>query len=357
LAAVSHNKALCKRVSGGAACHAKVVSDPGGHPLVRALPTGFSPTQLRGVYGLSGTGSGKRVAIVGAYNDTTIKADLDKYSQTYGLPVLSNCATRGQGSCFERLDEHGGQTFGTSDSGWAVETALDVETVHGLCPSCRIDLIEATTASMTNLMAAEDEAVVTGATVVSNSWGGSETKTELGLDAHFQAPGVTYVAASGDSGYGVSYPAASPKVLAVGGTSLQLSSTGRRSSETAWSGAGSGCSKYEAKPTWESDSGCEHRSVADVAAVADPDTGVAIYSGSSSSGAGWFTVGGTSLATPVIAASVAVGGLSPQVATIAAHHSGLYDVSTGQNGTCPIPYLCKAGIGYDGPTGWGVPKA
>jgi subtilase family serine protease len=356
-ASSDHADNLCRRTTGTVACYAKVISGPGGAPLVQSLPHGISPSQLRTVYGFSVSGSGKRVAIVGAYNDVVIKGDLDRYSQTYGLPVLPACTSHTQVACFERLNEHGGQTFGSPDAGWAVETALDVETVHGLCPGCRIELIQADTASMSHLMTAEDEAAVTGATIVSNSWGGSETKGEVGLDSHFGAPGVTYLAASGDSGYGVSYPAASSEVIAVGGTSLSVTTSGRRTSETAWSGSGSGCSRYEPKPRWQSDGGCVRRSIVDIAAVADPNTGVAVYSSSGGSGSGWFTVGGTSLATPIIAAGIAVGALPSQASTLAQHRLGLYDVTSGQNGVCPLPYLCKATVGYDGPTGWGVPKA
>jgi subtilase family serine protease len=197
---------------------------------------------------------------------------------------------------------------------------------------------------------------------VSNSWGGSEFSGETvsSYDGHFNHIGHPITFSSGDSGYGVEYPAASQYVTAVGGTTLRLGSNNAYQSETVWSGAGSGCSAYEPKPTWQSDTRCVRRTVADVAADADPNTGAAVYDSVSYQGrSGWFQVGGTSLSSPLIAA---VYGLAGNAASTNdgsypyAHTSSLHDVTSGHNGTCGGSYLCAGKVGYDGPTGKGTPK-
>jgi subtilase family serine protease len=149
--------------------------------------------------------------------------------------------------------------------------------VSAICPNCHILLVEASSTSFANLVAAVDRAAIMGATEISNSYGGSEYAGEVSDQQHFNHPGIAITVSSGDGGYGVEFPAASEFVTAVGGTSLVRSSTTRGWSETVWSGAGSGCSAYVSKPSWQTDSGCTRRTVADVAAVADPNTGVAVY--------------------------------------------------------------------------------
>ncbi len=195
---------------------------------------------------------------------------------------------------------------------------------------------------------------------------------ETADDAHFNHPGIAITASSGDNGYGVSYPAASRYVTAVGGTSLKKASNARGWTETAWSGAGSGCSAYDAKPSWQTDTGCAKRTVADVSAVADPNTGVAVYDTANSCGTssycdylisigvvqgadGWVQVGGTSASSPIIASVYALGGHSSASWTYA-HTASLNDVTSGSNGSCSGSYLCTAKAGYDGPTGLGTPN-
>ena len=157
-------------------------------------------------------------------------------------------------------------------------------------------------------------------------------------------------ASNGDSGYGVEFPAASPSVIAVGGTSLVSATNARGWSETAWSGSGSGCSTKFLKPSWQKDRGCKHRTVGDVSAVADPNTGVAVYL------SGWYVFGGTSAAAPIIAATFAVdGGKVKHAYSLYTHSTDLNDVTVGSNGTCTVTYLCTAEVGYDGPTGLGTP--
>jgi subtilase family serine protease len=213
---------------------------------------------------------------------------------------------------------------------------------------------------MDDLGAAVNEAVSLGAGYVSNSYGGSEDSSDSTYDSeYFNHPGTVITASAGDSGYGVEYPAASPDVTAVGGTSLnQDSSTSRGWSESAWSGSGSGCSQYESKPSWQTDSGCSGRTVADVSAVADPNTGVAVYDSYQSSG--WEVVGGTSASSPIIASVYADAGTPSSGSNPAsfpyAHTGALNDVTSGSNGSCSTGYLCTAGSGYDGPTGLGTPN-
>ena len=335
-----------------AGCYAKLLS-----ATPSAAPSGYSPAQLRAAYGAVGRGTAK-IAVIDAYGDPSIKSDLDVYSRAFGLPVLPLCTSAAQTTCFEKTDQSGGQHFPRTNTGWALETALDVEAVHGICPGCRIELVQATSPSIANLMAAVDQAVRSGAQIVSMSWGGSETSSELTADAHFQPSAVDFVASSGDSGYGTSWPAASSRVVAVGGTRLSLGASGQRLSETAWSGSGSGCSKYETKPAWQHDPSCARRSIADVAAVADPATGAAVYSSLSSGGSGWFSVGGTSLAAPVVAGLLGLAGPTSQAALMSRLYSALgtnrtFDISSGTNGSCST-YLCRALPGYDGPTGIGT---
>jgi len=258
------------------------------------------------------------------------------------------------------VNQSGLTSYPQQNSGWSLEIALDVEAAHAMCQNCGILLVEANSASYTNLMSAVDRAVLLGAIVVSNSYGSSEFSGETTYDSHFNHPGVAFTVSSGDAGYGTEYPAASRYVTAVGGTSLFLNGDGSYNHETAWSGAGSGCSSYESKPTWQTDTGCAKRSVADVSAVADPNTGAAVYDTVRYGGqSGWFQVGGTSLAAPVVAAIYALSGNVPAGQTESSLPYGspinLNDVLTGNNGTCGS-YLCVARVGYDGPTGLGSPK-
>jgi subtilase family serine protease len=226
--------------------------------------------------------------------------------------------------------------------------------VSAVCPNCHILLVEATTNLDTDLYASVDTAASLGANAISNSWGGDESSDETANDVHFNHPGIAITASSGDDGFGVSYPAASPYLTAVGGTSLTKSSSSRGWTEAAWSGAGSGCSAYEPKPAWQTDSGCARRTVADVSAVADPDTGVAVlFAGA------WFTVGGTSASAPIIASTYALAGNASSIDAGSfpySHSGGLFDVTSGSNGTCSPAYLCSGVAGYDGPTGLGTPN-
>jgi len=320
-------------------------------PLAQT-PSGYGPADLQSAYALPSAtaGTGQTVAIVDAFDDPTAEQDLGDYRANYGLPP---CTTAN--GCFRKVNENGGTLpMPPPGADWGLEISLDLDMVSAVCPNCHILLVEATTNLNSDLYTAVDTAARLGANAISNSYGGDESSSETTTgDAHFNHPGVAITASSGDDGYGVSYPAASRYVTAVGGTSLSRGGT-RGWTEAAWSGAGSGCSAYEAKPSWQTDSGCKKRTVADVSAVADPNTGVAVlYAGL------WFTVGGTSASSPIIAGVYALAGNASSVnygSYPYSHATSLFDVVTGSNGTCSPAYLCTGVAGYDGPTGLGTPN-
>ena len=356
---------------GSARCHSHVIVDDNGRPVVNAVPVGgYGPAYFQAAYLPNGTTTGGIVAVVDAYDNPTVASDLSTYSEKFFLLAPSTCSTplrSAPAGCFLKVNQSGDSgNYPSPNSGWGLEIALDVETVHALCPTCKIVLVEANSNSFSDLIAAVDEAVLLGATVVSNSYGAREFSGETTYDSHFNKTGVAFTFSSGDSGYGTEYPAASGYVTAVGGTSLQMSSGAngviRYSGETAWSGAGSGCSSQESKPSWQHDSGCARRTIADVSADADPNTGAAVYDSSYNASGGWFQVGGTSLASPIIASVYAQGAVTLNVDPANSlpyfHYPGnFHDVVGGSNGGCSkrIQYLCTAVRGYDGPTSLGTP--
>ncbi|MER6269695.1 putative Ig domain-containing protein [Streptomyces sp900105755] len=326
-----------------------------------AAPSGLSPSNLHSAYNLPSTGgSGLTVAVVDAYNDPNAASDLATYRSTYGL---SACTVAN--GCFKQVSQTGSTTsLPTNDSGWAGEEALDIDMVSAVCPNCNIILVEANSATDSDLGTAENEAVALGAKFVSNSWGGSESSSQTSEDtSYFKHPGVAITVSAGDSGYGAEYPATSQYVTAVGGTALSTSSSTRGWTESVWKtssteGTGSGCSAYDSKPSWQTDTGCTKRMESDVSAVADPATGVAVYD--TYGGSGWAVYGGTSASSPIIAGVYALAGTpgsSDYPAKYPYSHTGnLYDVTSGNNGSCSTSYFCTAGTGYDGPTGWGTPN-
>jgi subtilase family serine protease len=280
-------------------------------------------------------------------------------------PELASCSPSAIASsstpCFAKSNQTGGTSYPRSNGGWAEEESLDIDMVSAICPHCNILLMEASSASTTNLGTAVNEAVTLGAHYVSNSYGSGESSSETSYQSsYYNHPGVVLTASSGDSGYGVEFPAASRDVVAVGGTSLTKAGNTRGWSETAWSGAGSGCSAYIGKPSWQTDTGCSRRTVADVSSDADPNTGVAVYDSTSYQGyVGWLEFGGTSVSAPTIASVFALAGnasaFSYPASSLYAHTGSLYDVTSGSNGSCGGSYLCTSQAGYDGPTGLGTP--
>jgi subtilase family serine protease len=320
--------------------------------------SGYTPCDLQSAYNVvnSTGGVGQTVAIVDAFNDPNAESDLAVYRSQFGLPA---CTTAN--GCFKKVNQNGVQgSYPRNNVGWSEEISLDLDMVSAICPNCHILLVEATSNSNANLAAAVDTAVHLGATEVSNSYGGSESSTETSADTHYNHPGVAITASSGDSGFIVEYPAASPFVTAVGGTHLVRASNSRGWTETAWSGAGSGCSAFEAQPSWQNipniTAHCSRRAVADVSAVADPNTGVDVYDSYRESG--WLVFGGTSVASPIIASVYALAGNASTVnygSFPYSHTSSLNDVTSGSTSNCGND-LCTAGPGWDGPTGLGTPN-
>ncbi|MDT4938459.1 MAG: hypothetical protein QOG80_2130 [Pseudonocardiales bacterium] len=344
-------------------CNLSVRADSHARPLAAAAPTGYGPADLRSAYALPAGGAGQTVAIVDAYDDKTAEADVNAYRAHYGLPA---CTTAN--GCFAKVNQNGVHgSYPANNVGWALEVSLDLDMVSAVCPSCHILLVEATNNNNTSLYAAVDTAVRLGATVVSNSYGGAESASDTASNVHFNHPGVAITVSSGDSGYGVEYPAASPYVTAVGGTTLTHASNARGWAESVWSGAGSGCSARESKQSWQTDAGCVRRTVADVSAVADPNTGVAVYDSNCPTlnqlfgqcFKGWGTVGGTSVGAPIIAGTYALAGNAASLtyaSSLYPNRSALNDVVAGSNGSCGGSYLCTGTAGYDGPTGNGTPN-
>lgn len=345
--------AVCTRPHRGFAHCDAVLATDGVRPLVSPTPAGLTPADVQGAYGLPADGgAGRTVAIVDAYDDPAAAADLAVYRATFGLPP---CGT-GDG-CLRVVGGDGTSRLPTPNAGWAEEESLDLDAVSAACPACRLLLVEARSSSIADLLAAERTALAApGVVAVSNSWGGGEP-AGAATETAFRSATVEVTASSGDSGYGVEFPASSADVLAVGGTSLTVGPDHRRVRETAWSLAGSGCSASVPKPGWQRDRSCTRRSVADVAADADPATGLAVYdSYGLAGGGGWLVVGGTSLAAPLVAAVHAVAGSTGStVRQLYAGTAAVHDITTGHNGSCRARALCTSGPGWDGPTGVGSP--
>ncbi|MGN6665159.1 MAG: S53 family peptidase [Solirubrobacterales bacterium] len=351
--------------NGGAECSARVVTDAKGTPRVTPAPAGYGPAQFHGAYGLPASApAGQTIAIVDAYDDPSVASDLNAYSSQFGLPLCNSA-----NPCFKKVNQSGSASgpFPKANSGWALEISLDVEVAHGICPNCKIVLVEASSSSLSNLAAGVKTAGKLGATEISNSYGGSEFSSELGeaYAAPYNQPGVAVTVSSGDNGYGsFGFPAALSSVITVGGTTLTLGEGNAYGGESVWSGAGSGCSLYVTAPSWQSFlTACGgKRGTADVAADADPNTGAAVYDSVKYQGrSGWFQVGGTSLSSPLIAGVYALAGGLPPGTTGAAGlygHLGdgsvLHDVTSGSNGNCGT-LMCQGAAGYDGPTGVGTP--
>jgi hypothetical protein len=321
------------------------------------------------------------IALIDAYDDPTAEADLAVYDEAFGL---SPCTTAN--GCFRKVNQEGRVSpLPQKEGEWASEISIDVQMAHAVCQGCRILLVEADNEDFANLGAAVNAAVSAGATEISNSYAGPEESTLAGVfaeynDDFYDHPGVVVTASSGDCGYlneaclgepgTANFPADSPDVVAVGGTTLS-ESEGSWSS-VAWDEGGSGCSQIFNAPVWQSAvgdfsaTGCgSERSVADVAATADPEAGVDVYDSTpegKGSPTGWGVWGGTSVASPIIAAEFALAGGSHGVpypaATVYSHAgeaSALYDVVAGSNGTCAGASVCRAIVGFDGPTGVGSP--
>jgi subtilase family serine protease len=323
-----------------------------GLKLTNAVSSdGYGPSDIRSAYHLTGS-SDATVAIVDAYDDPTVESDLAVYRSRYHLP-----ACRSASHCFTKVNQTGGTSYPRKDGGWAEEISLDVDMVSATCPGCHILLVEARSNAFTDLAAAVQYAgSVRGVVAISNSYGGGDSTESSAYDQ----PGIAITASTGDDGYGVKSPASYPDVVAVGGTTLSRANGSRGWTETAWSGAGSGCSILNTKPAWQAAvTRCSGKANTDVSAVADPRTGVAVYDSTAFQGwVGWMTFGGTSASSPIVASVYA---MSRNTAGYPAsytwsHASGLNDVKSGVNGNCATSVWCHSGPGWDGPTGLGTPN-
>jgi hypothetical protein len=331
-----------------------------------SAPQPGTPAYLQQAYDLAylsqTAGVGATIAVVDAFDDPNAEADLAAYRAQFSLPACTTAT-----GCFSKVNQTGGTKYPqTSTSGWRVETSLDLDAVSALCPNCRIVLVEANSDALSDLAVAQSEAAQKSPLVISDSWavamGGHGAAQSFASSGTYTFPGITTVAASGDDGYlgssTNSYPAALADVTAAGGTTLEPASasgvqSARDFTEYAWSGSGSGCAWRVSKPSWQTDTGCRGRAYNDLSADADPATGMQVYD---SADGGWEVVGGTSEATPLIAAYYALLGSAAQGPSWAYANAGLLnDPSSGFNGSCSgsIGYICEAGAGYDGPTGVG----
>jgi subtilase family serine protease len=340
-----------------------------------STPHGYVPAAMKAAYGFNGVpngGAGQIIGIVDAFDDPNAEADLQVYDTQFGLPV---CTTAN--GCFTKLKV--GNPPG--DSGWGLEISLDIQQAHSLAPAAKVLLVEANSNSFDDLLAAVDAARMNGATQISMSWSGGEDSSELGFDSFFNHPGVTFMASTGDGGHGVGYPAASPYVVAVGGTHLTLLATvtipssisySNYVSETGWVGSGGGISTIEPGQSYQNGvfAGCGtsgHRCVPDISSDADPNTGVPVYD--TYGEPMWIQVGGTSVSSPDWSAIFAItnssraaagkGTLQTAIADLYSfynmtQYNDFHDITSGTNGSCGSQ--CTAVAGYDLVTGIGSPK-
>ena len=300
------------------------------HLPVSKIP-GLHPADIVAAYGFPSTNAGALVAIVDAYDDPMVERDLGRYRAEFGI---SACTTAN--GCFKKVNQRGeAHRYPRASRTWSQEIALDVEMVSAVCPNCSILLVEANSASIDDLGASVDEAVKLGATIVSNSYYATEWTGETLEDVHYNHPGVAIVASSGDkvSPY---YPAASPYVTAVGGTTL--AARGASWTQTAWAYGGQGCSAFEPLPSFQPSTFCSTRSTVDMAVIGDPQTGVAAFTNQSG---GWIEAGGTSVGAPIVAAAYALSANPQSPAFSYAHAADFTDI---------------APAGFDLATGLGSPN-
>jgi hypothetical protein len=313
---------------------------------------GFSPADLQSAYRLpTANGSGQTVAVVMFGHHPRAESDLATYRTQYGLGACTSAS-----GCFIQVNEAGrAGPYPPASFEAASEIALDLEMVSAACPRCHILLVEAEETPVTNLFQAIRTASSLGATVISNSWGftAGELREEREFDDDLTFPGLPITFATGDTAGRTGFPAASPHVIAVGGTVLRRAENTRRWTEEAWSGTTAACSAIEPKPIWQTDAGCAGRTYADVSAVAEL---VSIYL--TYEFPGWGYGGGTSAAAPLIAGTLALAEAGTRIRGAAAFYDdtdSTFDVTTGRAGECRT-YICLAGTGYDAPTGIGTPN-
>jgi subtilase family serine protease len=348
-------QAVCGQPGTGAAQCLTDVLEPSATPRDATTPTGLSPETIEDVYGYtsaSTAGFGQTVAIVDSFNDPDAASDLNEFSAQYGLPTECSAGSSPP-SCFQfrQVNQTGGSTLPTTNSAWDLEISLDVEWAHALAPAANILLVEATDNYTPNLLAAEQYAA-DNADYVSNSWGSAEFAGEKSYDSYFTRLGVSYFVAAGDTGGAVEWPSSSPDVISVGGTSLTFTAGGGLVRETAWSDGGGGCSRYEIANAYQSTGSVNcggRRATPDLALDADPRSGVSVYdSVPYEDDLGWFTIGGTSAATVMVAAESAVTGADVNAAYVYASPANIpfRDITAGSNGYPALPgYNLATGLG------------
>jgi uncharacterized protein (TIGR03382 family) len=346
----------------GKRCFAHVHATAEGFVQPAVTPQGFGPADLQAAYKIPTTITGTpTVAIVDAYGYAALESDLAAYRTQYGLPACSVA-----NGCLKIVNQTGGATLPAAppaNDDWTIETALDVDMASAACPSCKILVVQADDDQGDGLDIAQNAAASLGAAVISNSWGGPEQAGQslTAQEVYFNHPNIAVFVSAGDNGYndagqGPDYPATSAFTIAVGGTHLVKDASARGWTETAWTSGGSACSLSITKPAYQTNSGCTFKATTDIAAVGDPQTGVAVYN---SPNGGWTVVGGTSASSPLVAAIFAATGNGKQTSGsfVKDNAAKLYDVTSGTNGTCTNAILCHAGAGWDGPTGYGTPNA
>ena len=326
-------------------------------------PFGYTPVQLRHAYGsdqIANLGDGQVIGIVDGFDDPSVESDLAVFSSTFGLPACTVA-----NGCLTIVFANGVRP--PKNANWSMETSLDTQWAHAIAPNAKILLVEAKEGTLGALLGAVPVAVKNGANIVSMSWGSSsEFSLETALDQFlFNSSGVTYLAASGDSGHGkFGYPAASPLVVAAGGTTLHLDANGNILSETSWFGSGGGVSKFYPEPAYQSGfQSSGFRGIPDVSYNANPITGVPVFD---SQNGNWIEVGGTSASSPQWAALTAIANSlraaqgkstigSNFLNAIYSNPMDFFDITKGVNGFCGA--LCTASVGYDFVTGLGSPMA
>ena len=354
----------------GAAYHAKSPADL-SRVARAAASVSYTAVGIRSAYGIAAVGDPSRViAIIDAYDDPNAYSNLSTYRSAMGLPAIGNCSlttltgltSSAKTPCFAKVNQTGGTKYPVANSGWANEIDLDLQAASAVCPMCSIVLVEASTASFSNLGTAITTASgIPHVLAISNSYGSSGDVSGASYPAWDNAAkkGLAVMASTGDGGYGASFPASGTYVIAVGGTTLAVDGAGARTSETAWPGAGSGCSSYNPAGSWQVIAGSPcgtKKAMADLSADADPSSGLQIYTTYNGT-RGWWIFGGTSLSSPLMGALYAMQG-GYDATTLAgpyawAASTPYYDVTSGSNGTCSPTELCTAGTGWDGPTGRG----
>lgn len=328
------------------------------------LPTvGFGPADAAAAYAIDSSRQvDQTVGIVIAFDNPNLEADLAVYRAAFGLPPCTSA-----NGCFRKVNQRGEADPPAANVGWGIEAALDVQMASAACSTCKLLIVEADTNRLGDMGKATRTAVRIGADVVNHSYGADEFNGILEIgQQYYTHPAVPMVAASGDDGFATaSIPASLPATIAVGGTSLILSGSGSSQTwdERVWQGSGSGCSAWAPKPAWQKDRNCRMRTIADIAAVADPETGMAFYDTFGlGEDAGWLVGGGTSQASPLIAGWIALAGNADSyndARGLYTSRTGLFDVIKGTNVVrrdCGGDNLCTAKPGYDAPTGVGTPR-